>query len=53
MKALSENWTYVRSTGRWYYHKRDERKSLIVGDDGTMRYPRYWYAVFSHGVEIA
>ena len=49
----SEHWDFVPFTGRYYYYKREERKSLIVGNDGAKPCPKYWYFVFSRGLEIA
>ena len=46
--SMENEWKYVSSTGRWYYHG-EKRKTLIAGGYA----PCCWYAVYQKGEEIA
>lgn len=48
---MERTWKLVALTGRWYCRGED-RKYLVAGDDGKEP-PRFWYAVFQQGSEIA
>ena len=45
-------WKKAQATGRWFCHGEDG-KHLVAGDDGQTPQPRYWFAVYRGGEEIA